>query len=85
MEQMKWETDMIREERYDAVIHLETTAIGAEEYYTLQNNECRRETPEEAAALDEKIKQVPRRAVRNPRRLAWLSRIIGSYSAVTPK
>jgi CYTH domain-containing protein len=58
MEQMKWETDMIREERYDAVIHLETTAIGAEEYYTLQNNECRRETPEEAAALDEKIKQV---------------------------
>ncbi len=33
MEQMEWQTDVLREERYDAVIHLHSTAIGAEDYY----------------------------------------------------
>ena len=40
-------------ERYDAVIHLITAAEGAEEAYSLSNNEARTESPEQARALDE--------------------------------
>ena len=40
---------------YDAVFHLVTAAKGAEEYYTLENNTARKETVEEAAALDDKL------------------------------
>ena len=58
IDQMGWMTDGLREERYDAVIHLHTTAIGAEDYYTLQNNEARRENIDEARELDHKIKRV---------------------------
>ncbi len=39
---------------YDAVFHLVTTADGAIECYTLQNNDARSETPEEAVKLDVK-------------------------------
>ncbi len=39
---------------YDAVFHLVTAAKGAEEYYTLSNNEARRESAEEARIIDEK-------------------------------
>jgi len=35
-------------DRYDAVFHLVTAADGAEEFYTLENNPSRTETPEEA-------------------------------------
>lgn len=41
-------------DRYDAVFHLVTAAKGAEEYYNL-DNEARKETVEQAAALDNKI------------------------------
>lgn len=41
--------------RYDAVLHLVTAAKGARDYYTLANNTARTETPEQAAALDDKI------------------------------
>ena len=40
---------------YDAVFHLETAAKGAVEFYTTDNNKARTETPEEAAALDDKL------------------------------
>ena len=40
---------------YDAVFHLVTAAKGAEDHYTLKNNAARRETPEEAAALDDRL------------------------------
>lgn len=40
---------------YDGVFHLVTAAKGAEEYYTTENNQARRETPEEARALDDKL------------------------------
>ena len=43
-----------RDERYDAVIHLRTAALGAEESYTIANNAARRETLAEARALDER-------------------------------
>lgn len=41
-------------DRYDAVFHLVTAANGAEEFYTLANNNARTETPEQAIALDTK-------------------------------
>lgn len=42
-------------DNYDAVFHLVTAAKGAEEFYTTANNSARTETPEEAAALDDKL------------------------------
>jgi len=38
--------------KYDGVFHLITTANGAEEYYTLENNKARSEGIEEARQLD---------------------------------
>ena len=40
---------------YDAVFHLVTAAKGSREFYTLKNNPARTESPEKAAALDDKI------------------------------
>jgi hypothetical protein len=47
----------LRDQRYDAVIHLVTAAVGAEVYYTVMNNQARRETAEEAAALDKRLSE----------------------------
>jgi CYTH domain-containing protein/predicted ATPase len=44
----------LRDQRYDAVIHLVTAADGAEDFYTLANNMARTETPEQARDLDRK-------------------------------
>lgn len=38
--------------RYNGVFHLVTAANGAEEFYTLENNASRTETPEKARELD---------------------------------
>lgn len=43
---------------YDCVIHMVSAANGAEEFYTLDNNEARTETPEQAKAIDERIQKV---------------------------
>lgn len=40
--------------RYHAVMHMRTAALGAEKFYTLENNAARKETPEEARALDQR-------------------------------
>jgi len=42
----------LREGRYNAVYHLVTAAEGAEQFYTLENNAVRTETPELARELD---------------------------------
>ena len=42
-------------DQYDAVFHMVTAAKGAIRAYTLANNAARTETPEEAAALDDKL------------------------------
>ena len=42
-------------DHYDAVFHLVTAAKGAEEFYTLDNNSARYETPEEAIRVDEQL------------------------------
>jgi len=44
--------------RYDAVVHLVTVAIGAEQFYTLENNAARSETPEQSAAVDKRLREV---------------------------
>jgi CYTH domain-containing protein/thymidylate kinase len=43
--------------RYQLVLHLVTTADGAEEFYTCENNTARRESPEEARELDVKTQE----------------------------
>ncbi len=40
---------------YDGVFHLVTAAKGAEEFYTLSNNQARTETPRQARELDDKL------------------------------
>lgn len=49
-------TETEARDNYDAVFHLVTAAIGAEEYYTTQNNEARSESPKQAAELDTKTR-----------------------------
>lgn len=47
----------IRDNRYDAVLHLVTAAQGAEEFYKLDNNEARTESPELARTVDKKLQE----------------------------
>lgn len=42
-------------DRYNAVFHLVTTANGAEEFYTLANNEARTESIKDAIKLDDRL------------------------------
>lgn len=46
----------LRDTRYDAVIHMVTAADGAAEFYTNENNSARKETVEEALALDQRTR-----------------------------
>jgi predicted ATPase len=48
--------EQLRDERYDAVIHMVTAAIGAESFYNLENT-ARTETIEQARAIDEVLRQ----------------------------
>ena len=54
LDDMKMSTVLLRDQRYDAVIHLVTAADGAASFYTLANNETRTETPEQAREMDRK-------------------------------
>lgn len=45
----------LRDQRYDAVIHMCTTAKDALDYYTLDNNLSRTESPEVACQLDDRL------------------------------
>ena len=53
-----WTMESIRDNRYDAVIHLVTAADGAEKFYTLENNQARSETPEVARWVDKRTQAV---------------------------
>ncbi len=63
----------LRDKRYDGVVHLVTAADGAQEFYTLENNRVRDESPEEAILRDREIQK------------AWLGtpklKIIGNESS----
>lgn len=52
LDDVKLTTVLLRDQRYDAIIHLVTAAQGAESFYTLANNETRIETPDEAREQD---------------------------------
>ena len=45
-------TENSARDRYDAAFHLVTAADGAQEFYTLENNAARLETPEQAIKMD---------------------------------
>lgn len=53
-----WTTVELRDRRYDAVVHLVTAAEGAEAFYTSTNNTARFESPEQARALDQRLRDV---------------------------
>ena len=48
-------TQVALRDGYDAVFHMVTAAKGAERFYTTENNKARTETPEQAAALDDRL------------------------------
>ena len=48
-------TEVQLRDSYDAVFHMVTAAKGAREFYTTENNKARTETPEEAAARDDRL------------------------------
>lgn len=50
-------TEVSLRDRYNGVIHLVTAAEGALAFYTGENNRARMETPEEARAIDQKIRE----------------------------
>jgi len=54
LDDVKLTTVVLRDQRYDAIIHLVTAAQGAEAFYTLTNNETRTETPAAAREMDRK-------------------------------
>ena len=48
-----WYTPVaLRDQRYDAIVHLVTAADGADRFYTLANNSTRTESAEQAIAMD---------------------------------
>jgi CYTH domain-containing protein/predicted ATPase len=55
LDERGWTVPAVRDRRYDAVIHLVTAALGAEAFYTTQNNAARTETPAEARELDARV------------------------------
>ncbi len=52
-----WTEVALRDQRYDAVIHMITAADGAEDFYSLENNSARTETPNAARKVDRKIQE----------------------------
>jgi len=55
LEEFQWTVPQLRDQRYEAVVHLVTAAIGAEQFYSLENNKARMESRPEAIALDGRL------------------------------
>ncbi|KAJ9469536.1 TRPL translocation defect protein 14 [Diplonema papillatum] len=51
---MGWRETELRDRRYDMILHMVTTAVGARQHYV--NTVYRHETPDQAAELDDKVK-----------------------------
>jgi len=45
----------VKDDRYDLIVHLISTSVGAEEFYSLENNAARTESLEEARQVDSNI------------------------------
>eukprot|EP00741_Cyanophora_paradoxa_P004301 tig00000792_g4175.t1 len=52
-----WNVVSLRDRRYEAVIHLVTSAFGAEQFYTLSNNAARSEDLELARQVDLRLRE----------------------------
>uniref|UniRef100_A0A7S2YIE1 NadR/Ttd14 AAA domain-containing protein n=1 Tax=Entomoneis paludosa TaxID=265537 RepID=A0A7S2YIE1_9STRA len=57
LESRKTDIVQVRDNRYDAIFHLVTAADGALNYYSLDNNAVRTETPEQAIEVDRKTQK----------------------------
>ena len=57
LESRNWQQVDVREGRYNAVFHMVTAADGADAFYTLENNDARTETPEQAREMDRKTQK----------------------------
>ena len=57
LDDMGCNTVILRDNRYDAVMHMVTAADGAETFYAGENNEARYETKEEAVDKDKKLRE----------------------------
>lgn len=55
LDETGWSTIQLRDRRYEAVIHMVTSADGAEEFYSKENNVARYEGLKEAIELDKKL------------------------------
>lgn len=57
MDDLGLSTTMMRDNRYDAIIHLVTAADGAENFYVTLSGEARYEAIDEAKDKDEHLRQ----------------------------
>mmetsp|Transcript_5962 Transcript_5962/g.22628 ORF Transcript_5962/g.22628 Transcript_5962/m.22628 type:complete len:363 (-) Transcript_5962:36-1124(-) len=53
-----WNLMQLRDQRYDCVIHMVSAAIGAESFYTLENNKARSESLYQSQMIDKKLREV---------------------------
>eukprot|EP00188_Purpureofilum_apyrenoidigerum_P002378 Plantae.Rhodophyta-Purpureofilum_apyrenoidigerum.ctg24738.p1 GENE.Plantae.Rhodophyta-Purpureofilum_apyrenoidigerum.ctg24738~~Plantae.Rhodophyta-Purpureofilum_apyrenoidigerum.ctg24738.p1 ORF type:complete len:435 (+),score=67.31 Plantae.Rhodophyta-Purpureofilum_apyrenoidigerum.ctg24738:98-1402(+) len=56
LEENHWNEVMLRDQRYDAIVHLVTAADGARDFYSFETNRSRHEPPDEAISLDQKLR-----------------------------
>lgn len=52
-----WNTVELRDNRYNQVLHLVTSADGAEDYYNTEDNPCRTEGLELAREIDRRTSE----------------------------
>lgn len=57
-DELSYSNVKLRDERYDAVIHMVTAANGAEQFYSRENNVARTESVEQAIFIDNRLIQV---------------------------
>lgn len=55
LKEMGWSETVIRDQRYDCVIHMVTAAIGAEQHYNFESNTVRSELADQARMIDRKL------------------------------
>ena len=91
-EETGWDQNFTCIDRYDIVVHLVTAANGAEEFYTLGNNEARTESPEVARFLDRRTHEEwmvhPRLTLIDNSQIGFqkkLNRVVDAVSALVYK
>jgi len=53
---MGFNTPMLRDNRYDAILHMVTAADGADEFYASLTNEARYESKDDAIIKDKRLR-----------------------------